>query len=694
MLKKNKNTLILALILLFSVTFCITLSFLETVQLQEAPYYETQYTYSYYDSETNTTKEELLIANTIKVNDLFKPKRISSYNYQPNEYLSVHVPRISNEHNNEPFASKGTLIYVITNIDGITPGQSSWEEGLKPYTPYIDVDDRIHLTMYLPPMLSACNVFVRLKTVETLGTLTGFETADYIYTDPEIEYDEKVIHTDGTKGTFLDVTLNVSKRTWNDDPISNGCVITIHYEAQDGKRAGFIGTPIIGLGDDVKQIVYQNNIIRYFTEFLALGTFFILIFVCCLKKAIYFIPQLIFAYAIFVGTCASTLFTGETATPYLWLGFRNVSFNICLLACSLTLPNRFKKIPIKFIFISLSVLTIVLAFIIPQINLEAAFILQIIQKVFSSLLIVGILCFTFIELYKGKPLSLSINNILACGMGIYVIFFYCEKINLLLNPLQWISLFILSVTLVVGFQEFIESERKNRYLTANLATEVQHQTENMQKLIHEREQILQFLSHDMRKPLRTAQNHLASLRKKENDEEHLKMIQIIEDKLLDVHHNLSEVSEYTKINYVAEQTTNIEMNSFLDSIYQDIAPDAEANGILLKISTTKVQAYAKSNALKSVLCNLIWNAIEHSGCSEINVHASKLKDKCIITVSDNGKGLGNKNVFHPYVSDNDQTDNVGLGLFMCQSHIEEMNGTLEYEYENHILTFTITLPLA
>lgn len=37
---------------------------------------------------------------------------------------------------------------------------------------------------------------------------------------------------------------------------------------------------------------------------------------------------------------------------------------------------------------------------------------------------------------------------------------------------------------------------------------------------------------------------------------------------------------------------------------------------------------------------------------------------------------------------------IGLGLYICKSHIEAMNGSLTYEYSDHKLIFTIILPIA
>ena len=114
----------------------------------------------------------------------------------------------------------------------------------------------------------------------------------------------------------------------------------------------------------------------------------------------------------------------------------------------------------------------------------------------------------------------------------------------------------------------------------------------------------------------------------------------------------------------------------------------------MELSAKHSVAFAKPDALKSVLQNLVLNAIEHAECTKIWLRAYRKFDRCIISVTDNGKGLGEKDVFRPYCSGNEGEENIGLGLYICKSHVEAMNGTLTYEYANHQLTFTITLPVA
>lgn len=688
-------------LILFTVTalFGLSLSFvlpaLERRRIPVAPSYSTDYEIQVdYDIEKQVPITAAYTATTARVTDLLEVRRLTAYNYTPNAYTEIFSQAISNEHNGEQLASRGTIRYVITNIEGISPANGTWEEDIAPYAKYIDDEERLHLTLYLPPMLSACNVFVRVQHEASLGILTGFSSVSYATTDQTLAYDESVRHADGTEGIFLDIPLLISARVWNENPIQNGCVVTIHYEAEEGKAVGFVGTPIIGPDDAVRAIVERGNRFRLVTVLLAIITFFIFVFVCVLKRATDFVPQLVFALAVMVGVYASMSLAGETDVPYVLMAVRAASVGLFLLGAALTLPRALAKIPVRAVATLLSLGCAALLFAMPLAGVASEGLLMLAARIVGAATGAVILACSAVGLLRGKRLDLCINNALSIPLAVYALFLFRESADLRLSPLMWLSVAILGVILVIGFREFTRSEYRNRRLTANLEEEVRLQTKNMQQMIDERERILQFISHDMKKPLSSVRAYLTALRQKETGEEQLKTIDVVEKRVAYLYENLSAVADYAKRKYVAENPVNVSVSDILKAIYAELVPDAEANGIVMELSAKPAAAFAKPDALKSVLQNLVLNAIEHAECDRIWLGVHRRLDQCVITVTDNGKGLGDQDVFRPYWSGADGEENIGLGLYICKSHIEAMNGTLTSDYVDHKLTFTVTLPMA
>ncbi len=104
--------------------------------------------------------------------------------------------------------------------------------------------------------------------------------------------------------------------------------------------------------------------------------------------------------------------------------------------------------------------------------------------------------------------------------------------------------------------------------------------------------------------------------------------------------------------------------------------------------------HADAEKLKVALLNIIVNAIEAMPeQGTLKLSTTKLKDKCLITIADNGKGINKdqiKQIFQPFFST--KQNGTGLGLAMAQNIILYHKGTIRLESEvDHGTTFYITL---
>lgn len=105
--------------------------------------------------------------------------------------------------------------------------------------------------------------------------------------------------------------------------------------------------------------------------------------------------------------------------------------------------------------------------------------------------------------------------------------------------------------------------------------------------------------------------------------------------------------------------------------------------------------YSQKDILSSVIDNLVFNAIEHAKCKNIVISVVKTAVTCKLTVTDDGVGIeSGRDVFLPYFSEKHDSDNLGLGLYICRQHLLMMGADLSYARENDKTVFTITLNLA
>lgn len=158
--------------------------------------------------------------------------------------------------------------------------------------------------------------------------------------------------------------------------------------------------------------------------------------------------------------------------------------------------------------------------------------------------------------------------------------------------------------------------------------------------------------------------------------------------------NLSEIGEYARFNYIAEPSQVTDIRELCAVLYKYHKLDCDANGIILKNTVNvRAAAFVKRQGLENVVSNIIMNAVEHANCKTITLSIISEKNKIILRVADDGKGMREDiDVFAPYVTENAEKDDTsGLGLFICKSIIESMNGELTYETGEKGTTFYISL---
>lgn len=133
------------------------------------------------------------------------------------------------------------------------------------------------------------------------------------------------------------------------------------------------------------------------------------------------------------------------------------------------------------------------------------------------------------------------------------------------------------------------------------------------------------------------------------------------------------------------------------SIY-DLIKKTEAN-ITVDVEDCRFIKFSRKN-FNSIIYNLISNGIKYRNpekAPQILVKSDKLDDFIVLTVSDNGLGISEKNiekVFTMFKRFHDHVEGTGIGLYIVKRIIENAGGKIELESEvNQGTTFKIFLPL-
>jgi signal transduction histidine kinase len=146
-------------------------------------------------------------------------------------------------------------------------------------------------------------------------------------------------------------------------------------------------------------------------------------------------------------------------------------------------------------------------------------------------------------------------------------------------------------------------------------------------------------------------------------------------------------SQTGKLNYTPE---SIHLLNAIKDILSIIESSAKFKNIQLHIClSTEVLIYADPNMFKTVLRNLISNAIKFTQIGgEITISAITNQKQVEITISDNGIGMSEKTISNLFTLDSELEirgtageKGSGLGLILCKDFIEKQGGKIWVESE-------------
>lgn len=636
--------------------------------------------------ETPVRKKDIagVSVNAVSILDVKGVMKMTAFNYLPNDFAEPDENVPDADDGSDP-AMRGTYRFYI---DTLTIDEWAESESLDHL---LEPDGSWHLTMYIPPVFSTCSVFVQYQNQEYVGSISRYNISYYVNYSSESEFDDTVAHQTATQPLFIDIPIS------SDNKYSRECAVTIHYEADNDNFVGITSGILIGEDTAVRKAVSENRSMLLIGAIIGAATLLLFLFICILKRSLAFMPQLLFAVSIFLALFSTYLLFSLTALPYFVLALRRFSIGLILFASTLYLPKKAGRLPVLYLANAAAIAAGVLAFVSPfctSVLVYAA--ICIAYNVLASACIVAVIGFTAFDVFKGKSAGLRLNCAIAGSLAATALFANQAFPFIVLSPAFWLCLAMLSVTLVLGFREFICAEIRNRYLTTNLEQEVARQTQSLQAVLAERDKILLYVSHDMKKTVVGMNGYLSDLRHSLSVPDQVAKVDSLLQKNAELSKDFAELGKYGRQNYVAEQSEVLNLSQLIRKVTDELRPYCEANGIVLTVTLPdKLNVYAKKIALESVILNLVLNAIEHSFCSHLSVSAIKQKGMCRVEIVDDGTGVTtDKNIFDPYVSGDPSENNSGLGLFLAKAAVESMHGELTYERKNNFTVFSATLPLA
>ena len=219
---------------------------------------------------------------------------------------------------------------------------------------------------------------------------------------------------------------------------------------------------------------------------------------------------------------------------------------------------------------------------------------------------------------------------------------------------------------------------------------------------------LQNMSHEIRTPLNGIIGFASLLSEKDYDKENIKLYSdlILSSgfRLLTLINNILDISTIEsgnlKINY-----TLINLNSVLRKIYNRFSSEASEKNLkfILDLGESDEKSNIESDlsVIKTVMNNLLDNALKFTNEGYIKFSYNFTDDKIIFKVTDTGCGVPESEkdkIFNRFyqvdMSISRKYEGAGLGLAICRGMLSAINGTIEVTSgQGKGSEFTVTIPL-
>ncbi|SFE29596.1 polar amino acid transport system substrate-binding protein [Peptostreptococcaceae bacterium pGA-8] len=204
------------------------------------------------------------------------------------------------------------------------------------------------------------------------------------------------------------------------------------------------------------------------------------------------------------------------------------------------------------------------------------------------------------------------------------------------------------------------------------------------------------LAHEIRNPLGIIRNYLFILRDLVSDEIGIQAVRAANISVNRINSLVTNLLNFSKI--VSDERCYVDVLKVIESIVSLEEKNINQKGILIEISSFgDTGIWAGEESLKIIFVNLIDNAIESFSeeydDKRILISIVGEQHKITIKIKDTGKGLEKdhiENIFNPFYTTKDQ--GTGLGLYMVQSEIKKLNGTVDvFSKENEGTEFSVEL---
>ncbi len=227
--------------------------------------------------------------------------------------------------------------------------------------------------------------------------------------------------------------------------------------------------------------------------------------------------------------------------------------------------------------------------------------------------------------------------------------------------------------------------QENDALTNHLEEQVQRRTEEVTRLLEERKAFFSDLAHDLKAPVFATQSFIEAIRGSGIgvDAELQGYLDQAEAKQQEMARRLQGLSTLNAFDKIEEERTRVSIRELLmelDAVYHE---EAAVHSVYFRVELPEQDGFlmAQPEKLNMLFENLIYNALRVTPPEgSITVAARIENGEICMTAADTGCGIPEEElplIFRRfYVGSNNRGNGTGLGLYIVQSIVKEIGGTI------------------
>ncbi len=253
-------------------------------------------------------------------------------------------------------------------------------------------------------------------------------------------------------------------------------------------------------------------------------------------------------------------------------------------------------------------------------------------------------------------------------------------------------------------KELKEAHDKLKSLNKELEKKVEMRTSEIKHLLHQKNEFINQLGHDLKNPLNPIVNLLPILEKSESDNKNKEIFKVLirnanyMKKLVTKTIDLGRLnSSYTKFFF---EDVNL-FSQFNNIISDNEIIFKEKNIQIMNNIRDNITVYADKFRMDELITNLLNNAAKYTKCQgNITLDAKTINNNIIVSIKDSGVGMTNeqlKHIFDEFYKVDPARhdfDSSGLGLSICKRIVEIHKGKIWVESKGlgKGSTFYFTIP--